>query len=172
LACKAVALRVQECHDPFRGMKNSCCESVVIFALDELQFALGIDVIDRVTRAVAITPLPDAPPGVLGVVNVQGDIVPVYDMRVRFGLPRRELRSSDFMVLAHTSNRRVAVLVDSAKDMVSLGDAARAPADELVRECRSLQGILINGQEVVMVEDLEGFLSAEDHIVLEKALSQ
>ena len=61
---------------------------IVLFTLDEQRYALALPSVDRVVRVVDVTPLPKAPAIVLGVVNIHGDIVPVYDLRKRFRLPK------------------------------------------------------------------------------------
>ena len=59
---------------------NSCVQ-LVLFALDEQRFALALSSVERIVRVVDVTPLPSAPPIVLGIINVKGEVVPVYDGR-------------------------------------------------------------------------------------------
>lgn len=133
-------------------------DSVVIFALGELRFALSMDVVERVVRAVDVSPLPDAPPGVLGVVNVHGRIVPVFDFRPRFGLPSREMRLSDHLVISRVADRPVAVVVDSAVDVILVGHKAAARASEGLPELASIEGVMMVGDEIVLIQDLARFL--------------
>jgi chemotaxis signal transduction protein len=60
---------------------------LVVFTLDEQRYALHLDAVKRIVRAVEVTPLPKAPQIVLGVVNVQGKVIPVMNLRSRFSLP-------------------------------------------------------------------------------------
>ncbi len=67
---------------------------LVVFAFDEQRYALHLSAVERIVRMVEITPLPKAPEIVLGVVNVQGRIVPIVNIRKRFstGLKSHEKR--------------------------------------------------------------------------------
>ena len=66
-------------------------DQLLVFALGDQRCALYLPVVDRVVRMVEITPLPKAPDIVLGVVNVHGEVIPVINVRKRFGLPQRDI---------------------------------------------------------------------------------
>jgi purine-binding chemotaxis protein CheW len=85
---------------------------LVLFALDGQRYALALERVRRVVRAVAITPLPGAPPIVLGVLDLGGEVIPAVSIRDRFGHPRREVGLSDHLVIATAGKRTVALLVD------------------------------------------------------------
>ena len=75
----------------------------VVFTLDGLFYAVSLSAVSRVIRAVEITPLPKAPPIVLGVINLGGRIIPVVNIRKRFLLPERELELTDQLIVACAS---------------------------------------------------------------------
>jgi len=64
---------------------------VVVFELAGQKYALQLSAVQLVVRAVEITPLPKAPACVAGIINFQGRVVPVFNLRQRFQLPEREL---------------------------------------------------------------------------------
>jgi purine-binding chemotaxis protein CheW len=68
---------------------------LVVFTLDARRYAVPLSTVERIIRAVEITPLPQAPEIVLGVINVQGRIIPVVNTRKRFRLPECDIRLSD-----------------------------------------------------------------------------
>jgi purine-binding chemotaxis protein CheW len=146
-------------------------DAVVIFALGELRFALGMDVVERVVRAVEVSPLPDAPPGVMGVVNVHGRIIPVLDFRPRLGLPSGELRLSDHLVIAHAGQRQVAVMVDAAVDVMSAGSAPATLATGTLPKLTTIEGVMMLGDEIVLIHDLSRFLPEEVQASLDRKLN-
>jgi purine-binding chemotaxis protein CheW len=81
----------------------------VVFTLDERRYALYLPAVERVVPAVEVTPLPNAPEVVLGVINVQGRIIPVINVRKRFGLRERDIEPNDRFILARTSRHVVAL---------------------------------------------------------------
>jgi len=135
--------------------------SLAIFALDGVRFALGAEVIERVVRAVEVSPLADAPPGVLGVINLHGRIIPVLDIRPRFGLPSREICLSDHFVIACAGEREVAILVDAALDVVSAGSATEAVAVDALTGLNGIERVVVQAGEIVPVHDLSRFMPAE-----------
>src|SRR2546422_368643 len=104
-------------------MTGVSSDSLVVFQIGEQEFAVGVTAVERVLRAVEIAPLPEAPRGVRGVINLQGRIVPVFDLWERFGQPAREVRASDHLMVAHTHWRTVALLVDAVVGVVARADA-------------------------------------------------
>jgi purine-binding chemotaxis protein CheW len=60
---------------------------LVVFSLDEQRYSLALDRVRRTMRVVAITPLPKAPPIVLGIVDLGGVVIPVINIRQRFNHP-------------------------------------------------------------------------------------
>lgn len=145
---------------------------LVVFSLDDQQFALTLPVVQRVYRAVEITPLPNAPEVVLGVVNVHGAIVPVMSLRRRFQLPEREVDPGDEMILATTPKRTVALLVNSVEGVVQVPDRAIVEAEKILPDLPYLKGVARLGDGIVLIYDLEEFLSLEEERVLTRALLQ
>ena len=92
---------------------ESNANQFVIFALDEQHYALRLLAVDQIVRVVEIAPLPQAPEIVLGVINIQGGIIPVFHIRKRFHLPEREINLSDHLIIACTVKRLVALVADT-----------------------------------------------------------
>jgi purine-binding chemotaxis protein CheW len=143
----------------------------VVFKLDDLEFAVALAVVERVVRAVEISPLPEAPRGVRGVINLQGRVVPVFDLWMRFGLPSRALRSTDHLVIARIHRRTVALLVESVAGVVSQSEVRITPAAEILSDLECVAGVMTLAGSMVLVHDLERFLSLEDHEALQKMLN-
>ncbi len=150
-------------------MPSSELEPLLVFSLEGRRFALKASVVQRVLRAAEITPLPDAPAGVRGLVNIGGNIVPVYDLRVRFNMPVRAVRSSDFFVIATTYERTVAVLVD---DLIGLMECSVTPTDEVVLGVEVIEGVVKMDSELVLLHPLGKFLSEGQSADLEAALQR
>jgi purine-binding chemotaxis protein CheW len=140
----------------------------VVFWLDEWLFALPLAAVDRIVRAVEVTPLANAPDPVLGVIDVQGRVVPVIDVRKRCGLPPRDIQLSDQMIIAHTSWRSVALLVDRAEVMECPSEdldsiAAILPGSNDARE------VVAREDGLILIHDINLLLSMEVKLALEGA---
>lgn len=151
-------------------MQSVLSDSLVVFRIGEQDFAVGVAAVERVVRAVEIAPLPEAPRGVRGVINLQGRIVPVFDLWTRLGQPGRELRASDHLLVARTPWRTVALLVDAVSGVVPRQEVQVTAAAEILPDLECISGVMKVEGGLVLVHDLERFLSIEDHAALQLAL--
>ena len=142
----------------------------VIFSLDEQRYALSLAAVERVVRAVEITPLPNGPEIVLGLINVQGRIMPVVNIRRRFGLPERGLSLSDQLIIAHTSWRPVALVVDSVTSLTSVSASEMIAAEKILRHTKYIEGALKLEGGLIFIHDLDTFLSLEEAQALAEAM--
>jgi purine-binding chemotaxis protein CheW len=131
----------------------SSVQHLVVLALDEQRLAVPLATVDRIVRAVEVTPLPGAPQVVLGVINVQGAVLPVINLRRRCRLPEREIETTDMLVIAHTTRRSVALLVDRADVMELLYDPE---ALLLLEEDIALNGAMAGAADAADAADAEG----------------
>jgi len=145
---------------------------IVVFSLDDRQYALHLATVERVLSAVEVTPLPKAPEIVLGVVNVQGAIIPVVNIRRRFHIPEREMQLGDQMLIARTARRVVGLIVDSAQSVVELSGDNLIPPKDIVPGTSYLDGIVKLGDGIVLIHDLDRFLSLDEEQALDTALTK
>jgi purine-binding chemotaxis protein CheW len=139
----------------------------VRFTLDAQSYALPLESVSRIVRAAEVTPLPLAPDLVAGALDVGGRILPVFNLRRRLRLPERPIGLDDQFVIARSARRLVALVVDHAVGVIDAwpaDDAALAPRQQ------HLRGVLSTADGLVLITDLESFLSAEEDQALESAL--
>lgn len=159
------------------GISEQCSETamnkpdhLVVFALDSQRYALPLPVADRVVRMVAITPLPKAPDIVLGVVNIQGQVIPVINMRRRFCLPDRELALTDQLVVAHTARRTVALVADAVLDVIASSAQNLIETENIFPKLEYVEGVVKLADGLILIHDLNKFLSLEEESSLDHAL--
>ena len=143
---------------------------LVVFALGDQGYALRLDTVERVHRVVEITPLPKAPEVVLGVVDVHGTVVPAVDLRRRFRLPPRELELSDRLIIARTSQRRLALVVDSVSGLTDVPEDRITGAASLPPGTGYLEGVAILDDGLVIIHDLDQLIAFQEERELEAAL--
>ena len=142
----------------------------VVFVLDELRIALHLSGVERVIWAAAVTPLPEAPVSVPGVINLGGRIMPVVDIRRRFGLPGREIEPEDRFIIAHTSRRMVALWVDGVDGVVEPAAEEVTQAADILPDMGYVDGVIELPDEVILIHNLDRFLSMEEERILEGAM--
>ncbi len=151
-------------------MVTSTPREVLLFTLEGQRYALPLEDVRELVRAVRLTPLPRAPAVVEGLLDLRGELLPVLDMRRRFRLPARRLSSSDHLIVAQAGRRRVVLRVDRAESLLAL------EPDKLDTSPRELPGVgyvagaLKLPEGLVLLHDLRTFLSEAEALELEEAL--
>jgi purine-binding chemotaxis protein CheW len=143
---------------------------VLLFELSNERFGLPLDSVLEVVRAVALRSLPNAPPIVEGIIDVHGEIVPVLDIRARFGLPARPIALSDHFVLALAGARRIGLRVDRALGLGQLQSLSMERAINLPRGIEHIAGVASLPDGIVLLHDLTAFLSVVETERLDSAL--
>ncbi len=145
-------------------------QQILVFVLDGPRYALCLSAVERVVRAVEITPLPKAPPLVLGVINVQGQVIPVMDIRPCFGQPAREVHQDDRFILARAPRQLVALVADSVVGIHELAAREMVDTGEVVPGAPYIHGLVKLEGDLILVCDLDQFLSFDFEAKLEAAL--
>ena len=145
---------------------------LVIFTLDEQKYALHLSNVERILHAAEITALPKAPPIILGLINIQGTILPVINIRKRFNLPERELELYDMLILAHTKKRKVIIVVDSVTDIIESRKNDIITSEKVIPHIDYVEGILRIDDGIVLIHNLDKFLSLEEENALDDAIEK
>jgi purine-binding chemotaxis protein CheW len=128
------------------------------------------DVIELV-RAVSITALPNGPRVVSGVIDLRGKIIPVFDMKVRFGQRATPVEPSDHFIIARAGRRTVAIRADRASKLANVRPEDLEFAELIVSGTNHYAGIAKLGDGMALITDLDTFLSDAEAATLDEALS-
>jgi purine-binding chemotaxis protein CheW len=143
---------------------------LVTFSLDDRKFALYVSVVQRIVRVVEVTALPKAPEIVVGIINLQGQVIPVFDIRMRFQLPAREVQLNDQMIIASTTKRTVALIVDSVNDVIEIPGERIIAAEQILPELEYVEGVVKMEGGMALIHDIEKFLSLHEEKALDEAM--
>ena len=145
---------------------------LVIFRLNGQRYALPLTVVERIIQAVEVTPLPGAPAVVLGAINVAGCVLPVLNIRRRFFLPEREVVPSDHFLIARTARHTLALVIDEVHGVIEHEPSAVIGADRMVPGLEQFQGVVKLDDGLVLIHDLEKFLSLDEAHALDTAMEE
>lgn len=151
-------------------MTTASEQHLVVITLDEQRYALRLAAVERTARMVEITPLPAAPPAVSGMVNVQGRILPVYDLRRRFGLPQREIALTGQFIIARTARRPVALVADAVTAVITCAEPDLIAAENILPGIAYMEGVVKLKDGLILIHSLDKFLSLEEEQSLNQAL--
>jgi len=144
---------------------------LLIFRVEDHRYALALEVVVRIVRAAEITPLPKAPAIVLGVLDLGGHVLPVLDVRRRFGLPRRDLEPKQHFLIARVASRTVALVIDEALQVMEVSSAEIVAAEQIVPGLEHVRGVTALDDGLVFIHDLEQFLSLDEAAALDAAMN-
>ena len=150
---------------------GDCMAEYAVLCFDELRVALPLPCVERVVRAAYLTALPDAPEIVLGVVNVQGRVIPAVNMRRRFRLPDREIALADQLVIAHTGQRSVALVADAVSGIFEYAEPDIVGAESILPGLEYVDGVVKLGDGLILIHNLGRFLSLEEGESLDRAMA-
>lgn len=134
----------------------------------------GIDIlaVREIRGWTPVTRIPQAPDYVLGVLNLRGAIVPVIDMRLRFGLAREEYTATTVTVIITVAGRNFGVVVDAVSDVLDIAADKVRPVPDMgtTVDTEYLKGLTSIGERMVLLLDVDKLLQPQDAQMLEGAL--
>jgi purine-binding chemotaxis protein CheW len=144
---------------------------LLAFEIDNYQFGLHVPLVQRVIPACEITPVPDAPPAVMGLINIQGQVTPVLNTRKKLGLPERAIRITDYFVIASHDHFHLALHVDSVKGLLEYADEQIVAIDDVLAHKSAVSVVrIVDG--LVLVYDPNRSLSETEQKHLAVALER
>ena len=144
----------------------------VIFNLAGTEYALPVDAVLQMETFAKATHVPGVANYVAGIVTVRGRVVPVIDLRVRFGLPPADVTLDTRIVVTESEGRVVALRVDSAREVLKLDVEKHQPAPSVVSERSSgfVSAVHALGPRLLLLVDLPKILGEHSHEQLPHAL--
>ena len=137
---------------------------LVGFKVEREFFGVQIAAVKEIVRVPQITPVPDTPIFVEGVINLRGMVVPVIDMRKRIGAPPVERQKENRVLILELDGKIVGITVDSASEIIKLPEDAIEPPPEIVSY---LGGEYVTGvgklkERLIVLLDLARLLRPEE----------
>ncbi|SIT11831.1 chemotaxis protein CheW [Insolitispirillum peregrinum] len=138
-------------------------QQYVSFTVGGSEFAVDILAIREFKRWTETTPLPNTPPYVRGVINLRGVVVPIYDLRARFGQGPTQPTATHVIMMVAVSERTVGLLVDAVDDVLTVPQSALSavPETDSTASHPFLQAVLTIDERMIAVLGLERLFSGE-----------
>jgi purine-binding chemotaxis protein CheW len=151
-------------HESKTGEGAVDMKQLISFAVGAEDYGLELLRVREVIRMPQITWLPQAPRCVKGVINLRGDVIPIVDLRERFGMQAQEHTAMTRVIVVEVEGKPVGMVVDSASQVV------RVPADQFDSPPAVIGGMSRDfilsvgkmGDRLIIMIDVERILSAEE----------
>ncbi|TFE24408.1 chemotaxis protein CheW [Cohnella luojiensis] len=144
---------------------------VIVFTLAHEEYGIEVDKVRTIERMVPITRVPKTPAFVKGVINLRGIVIPVIDLRGRFGLAETEITENSRIIIVAANDLEVGFIVDSANDVMDvMSDAIENPPEVLGGiKAKYISGVAkIGDSRLLILLNLVEVLSRNEIIQLEQ----
>lgn len=116
---------------PDAALATSDAQQYLTFTLGQEEYGIEILRVQEIKGYSAITPIPNTPPYIKGVMNLRGTVVPVVDLRVKFGMASAEYNRFTVVIVVTLETRVVGLVVDGVSDVLTIAGADVVPTPEM-----------------------------------------
>jgi purine-binding chemotaxis protein CheW len=131
---------------------------IVTFKVADRHFGVDVSTVREIKGWQPTTPLPNAPPHVLGVVNLRGTVIAVHDFRQRIGLGATSVGVSSVVIIVDLGDQLAGILVDAVSDIVDVPATQLRAAPDTGSRDTQLLGLVVRGDGVIVLPDLNAMV--------------
>jgi purine-binding chemotaxis protein CheW len=146
-------------------------QSHIVFQLAGALYGVRSEIVQQIDMVESVTPVPNAPAFVEGVVLCRGHMVPALNLRARFGFDKIPFDLKTRLIVARTGGRTVGLIVDSAREFLTIPpDAIQPPPETLAGLSGTyLKGIATIGDRLILILNVDEILNSVDERLLDPA---
>lgn len=150
---------------------NANLNQIVSFQLGDEEFGLDIMRVQEIILVGAITKMPQVPEYVRGMINLRGHVIPVVDLRTRFGQPQCEKTEEQRIIVVNIASKTIGIVVDAVNEVLRVKtDQIEPPPTGIGSDVqRFITGLLKIDQKLIILLDIEGLFSDEERSTLTEA---
>lgn len=149
--------------------KNYGEDSFIVFQIAGVYYAIRSDIVQQLEMVENITPVPNLPPYVDGVMLSRGKVIPVVNMRVKFNLEKIPYDLKTRIIVVNINDRTIGIIVDSAREYLTIPQENIQPAPESFPDfsSRFLEGIVNLEGRLILILNLEEILKSSSNILIQ-----
>lgn len=134
----------------------------VTFRVAGESYGLEITRIREIRRWAPVTPLPHSPADVLGVMNLRGAVIPIFDLSVRFGFGPTRLHERNVVIVTAVEEQVTGLLVEAVSEILSIPvrDIQKTPGMKSEAARQSIMGVVAMGEDMIRLVDLGAVIDA------------
>ncbi len=131
---------------------------VLIWKIENQQYAIDLAVVDYLFLAAEMTLLPHAPDDIGGVLNLHGQVIPVVNVRKCLGFSAKEIEITDHFILCHVHQNQILLWVDTVCYVKSFLEEDLIPAHQVLANFDAVEHVLKEKGEIILLYDLQKLL--------------
>ncbi len=136
---------------------SSDLKKFLSFIVGKLEYAVDIMMVREIKVWTEVTRLPNSPEEMRGVMNLRGVIIPIFDLRTRFGQGTTEATNKNVVIILSAGNRIIGILVDAVSDIldVEATEIKASPTSETEIDDKYISGLVSINERMVIVLNME-----------------
>lgn len=137
----------------------------VVFKLNEEQYGIEIMKVYGIERHQEVLKIPNTPPYIEGVINLRGEVLPIYNLRKKFNLSHRNIDGETKIIITKANDTQIGFIVDSVSEIINLDEADIEETPQIITgiDRKYIKSIAKVNEKMIILLDVDLVLSEEEH---------
>ncbi|MBQ8797954.1 MAG: purine-binding chemotaxis protein CheW [Lachnospiraceae bacterium] len=147
-------------------------ERDIIFLVGKEEYGLDVTFVTAIEPMMDIVPVPNAPACVLGLMNLRGEVIPVYSLRKRFGMEEQSDVTKNKLIVARYDGKSIAFKVDEVMEMQDFEDSAISDTPIIAKSARTayVRAVANKQGKLVLLLNPAGMYEGDEEAQMEEVL--
>lgn len=147
-------------------------ERDIIFYVGPEEYGMDVQVVTAIEPMMDIVPVPNAPACVLGLMNLRGEVIPVYSLRKRFGMEEQNDPAKNKLIVAHYEGKAIAFKVDEVLEMQDFEEESISDTPVIAKTAKTayVRGVANKQGKLVLLLNPAGMYEGEEEEQMEEIL--
>ena len=142
--------------------------NIVVFRILDREYGINIAQVSQIIRSRKITPVPEAADFIEGVIVLRGKVLPVVNLRKKLGIASSAPDKKWRMIITRLESHSLAIIVDSATDVLHVEKEDITPPDEVLHNAKYLIGLVNLDKRLILLVDMVKLLTQEEIVDVHK----
>ncbi len=136
----------------------------VIFKLGDEEYGMDISLVTTIENYSGVVPMPNAPAFIIGILSLRGDVIPVYSLRKKFGMPEAAVNEKTQLLITRCNDILIGYKVDSVSEILEFPDSEIKKIPEIVRcaDTRYALGVANRKERLIVLLDIVNILNEQE----------
>lgn len=146
----------------------------VLFQVGSETYGIDIMHVKAIEKYLNVLPVPNAPAFIEGMINLRGEVIPVYSLRSKFGLPSIKPNEDTKLIIAKSNDTLVALTVDVVKEIIGISEENLNETPKIVQgeNTAYIGQIAREKDQLVILLNLDGILSTKEKVKIDALLKE
>lgn len=138
----------------------------VIFKIDNEEYGLNIMKVFGIEKFQEVVKVPNTPPYIEGIINLRGEVLPIYNLRKKFNLAKKDIDNDTKIIVTHANNTHIGFIVDSVAEILYIDDEIVESAPSIITgvDRKYIESVAKLENRMVIILDIDKILNDEEHI--------